>query len=534
MPQTVEQRGRSAAPGLAAGPLVLLDRKVCGRTPTGDPRRERQDLESSIGAAINAIQALAAKLDDEAAAVLEFQIAMLEDEALTTPAFESIAAGADAATAWSGAIMAQIRDYEAAEDDYFRARASDLKDLRDRVGRHLAGEADLVVPEGGVLAGEDVTPSRFLSVDWSRGGGVVLFAGSPSSHVAMLARSRGVPMVVGLGHVDLTGHESAIIDGDSGRVVLSPRADDWSAFAAARTIRETEAVRDADAAQKPARTADGVSVSVMINIAGPEDVDGLDPTTCDGIGLVRTEFLFHRGGGLPDEETQYRAYRRIVEWAAGRPVVLRTLDVGGDKPVEGLTIPGESNPFLGTRGIRLSLARPEIFRIQLRALARAAAHGNVKIMLPMVTIPDEIDAAATLLDQVVAELTSAGVACTRPPLGIMVEVPTVAIEPALFARAAFFSIGSNDLTQYVTASARDIAAVAALNDPGNPAVLSLIGRVIAAGRDLGRDVSLCGDMGGDPAYLPALIGAGLRSVSVAPPLVGRAKRAIASVSAGVT
>jgi phosphotransferase system enzyme I (PtsI) len=155
-------------------------------------------------------------------------------------------------------------------------------------------------------------------------------------------------------------------------------------------------------------------------------------------------------------------------------------------------------------------------------------------MLPMVTIPEEIDAAAKLLDQVVAELTAAGVACVRPPLGIMVEVPAVAIEPALFARAAFFSIGSNDLTQYVTASARDIAAVATLNDHGNPAVLSLIKRMVAAGRDLGRDVSLCGDMGGDPAYLPALIGAGLRSVSVAPPLVGRAKRAIALVSAGVS
>jgi phosphotransferase system enzyme I (PtsI) len=316
-------------------------------------------------------------------------------------------------------------------------------------------------------------------------------------------------------------------------VVLSPRDDDWTAFAAARAIRQSEAAQEAAAALRPARTADGVSVSVMINIAGPEDVDGLDPAICDGIGLVRTEFLFHRSGGLPDEETQYHAYRRILEWAAARPVVLRTLDAGGDKPVEGLTVPGESNPFLGTRGIRLSLARPEIFKVQLRALARAAAHGNARIMLPMVTVPGEIDAAATLLDEAVAELKSAGVACARPPLGIMVEVPAVAIEPELFARAAFFSIGSNDLTQYVTASARDVAAVAALNDPGHPAVLSLIRRVVAAGHDLGREVSLCGDIGGDPAYLPALIGAGLRSVSVAPPMVGRAKRAIASVTAGV-
>lgn len=289
---------------------------------------------------------------------------------------------------------------------------------------------------------------------------------------------------------------------------------------------------EATATMEPAVTRDGVAIKVMINVAEPEELDRLDPAICDGIGLVRTEFLFGRGSGLPDEETQYRAYRRFAEWAAPKPVVLRTLDAGGDKPVAGLTIEGESNPFLGTRGIRLSLARPEIFRVQLRAMARAATHGNVRVMLPMVTIPEEIDRAAALLDAAVAELESEGVPCVRPPLGIMVEVPAVAITPALFAKAAFFSIGSNDLTQYVTAAARDIAAVSSLNDPGHPAVINLIGQVVMAGAMLRIDVSLCGDMGGDPAHLPMLIAAGLRSVSVAPPLVGRAKRAIASIDAG--
>jgi phosphotransferase system enzyme I (PtsI) len=268
----------------------------------------------------------------------------------------------------------------------------------------------------------------------------------------------------------------------------------------------------------------------MINIAGPDELDALDPAVCDGIGLVRTEFLFH-GANLPDEETQYAAYARMVTWAGDRPVVLRTLDAGGDKPIDGLTVPGESNPFLGTRGIRLSLARPDIFRIQLRAMARAAALGDVRIMLPMVTVPEEIDRSAALLDTVVDELSLARVPCRRPPLGIMVEVPAVAVVPEVFASAAFFSIGSNDLTQYVTASARDISAVAALNDPGHPAVVGLIRNVVAEGARLQRNVSLCGDMGGEPKHLPALLAAGLRSVSVAPPLVGRAKRAIAAWSA---
>lgn len=527
MPQTVEHRGRAASPGLAAGPLVLLDRPRAVRRSKGDVARERADLAAAIAAAIAAIRTLAESAGGDAADILEFQVAMLEDETLTAPAFERIAAGGDCLAAWTETIAAQVADYESADDDYFRARAADLRDLRDEVARRLSGEADIALPEAAVLAGEDVTPSRFLAVDWSRGGGIALRAGSPSSHVAMLARARGVPMIVGLGAVDLAGHESAIVDADSGRVILSPQAADWQDFARARAVAAGHAGREAEAALRPARTRDGTPVSVLVNVAGPDELDGLDPAMCDGIGLVRTEFLFH-GAGIPDEETQYRAYRRIVEWAAPKPVTLRTLDAGGDKPIARLTIDGESNPFLGTRGIRLSLARPEVLRVQLRAMARAAAHGNARIMLPMVTVPDEIDRAAGLLDEAVAALAAAGVPHARPPLGIMVEVPAVAVVPEVFARAAFFSIGSNDLTQYVTASARDIAAVAALNDPGHPAVLALIARVVAAARGLGIDVSLCGDMGGDPVHIPALLSSGLRSLSVAPIQVGRAKTAIAA------
>jgi phosphoenolpyruvate-protein phosphotransferase (PTS system enzyme I) len=531
MKQTVERLGRPAAPGIAAGPLVFLDQPVARRRSTGDPARERHDLGAAIHAAIAAIRDLAEAVDGDGAAILDFQIAMLEDEALAAPANERIAAGTDAATAWNETVAAQIADYQAG-DDYFRARAADLRDLRDEVLRHLSGETAIHFPDGAVLAGEDVTPSCFLSVDWTRGGGIALFSGSPSSHVAMLARSRGVPMIVGIGPFDLSGHQTAIVDGDAGRLLLSPADSDWSAFKTARARAASLATAEAAIVNRPAATRDGIAMQVMINVAEPEELDRLDPAICDGIGLVRTEFLFGRNRGVPDEETQYRAYRRVAEWAAPKPVTLRTLDAGGDKPVAGLTIAGESNPFLGTRGIRLSLARPDVFGVQLRAMARAALHGNIKVMLPMVTVPDEIDRAAALLDAAVAELERAGVPCLRPPLGIMVEVPAVAIVPALFARAAFFSIGSNDLAQYVTAAARDIAAVSMLNDPGHPAVVSLIGQVITAGAKLSRDVSLCGDMGGDPKHLPMLIAAGLRSVSVAPPLVGRVKAAIAKLDAG--
>jgi phosphotransferase system enzyme I (PtsI) len=234
---------------------------------------------------------------------------------------------------------------------------------------------------------------------------------------------------------------------------------------------------------------------------------------------------------LPDEETQYRIYRRIAAWAKGKPVTIRTLDAGGDKPIEGLTLAGESNPFLGVRGIRLSLARPEIFRVQLRAIARAAVHGNVRIMLPMITEPNEIAAARGMLDQEVRSLIAAGMPAQRPMLGIMVEVPAAAIAIDIY-EAEFYSIGSNDLTQYVMAAGRDIDAVADLADASHPAVMRLIERVARHGRERKREVCLCGDIGGDPDIIPSLLRAGLRSVSVPPAAIGRAKAAIRTVDLG--
>jgi phosphotransferase system enzyme I (PtsI) len=267
-------------------------------------------------------------------------------------------------------------------------------------------------------------------------------------------------------------------------------------------------------------------VRVQVNIADPSDVDRIDIATCDGVGLMRTEFLF--GKTLPDEETQYRAYRKVLEWAGEKPVTIRTVDAGGDKPVPGFTVE-EGNPFLGLRGIRLSLARPDIFRIQIRALLRAAPHGNLKIMFPMIATSAEYESAAVLFAEERAALAARGIAQKMPPLGIMVEVPSVAIAPEAFTGVAFLSIGSNDLTQYVMAAARDNAAVAHLNSVRHPAVLRLIASVAAFGRETGIVVSLCGDAGGDPASIPSLLEAGLRDLSVAPAQLAMAKAAIADV-----
>jgi phosphotransferase system enzyme I (PtsI) len=267
---------------------------------------------------------------------------------------------------------------------------------------------------------------------------------------------------------------------------------------------------------------------ILLNIAAPEDLATIDPAMCDGIGLVRTEFLFEAAQGLPNEDTQYAVYRRIVEWADGRPVTIRTLDAGGDKPIPGLTVEGESNPFLGLRGIRLSLARPEVFRVQLRALLRAAVHGPLKVMLPMIAIPAEFDRAAGMLDTEFVALKAKEIACARPPLGIMVEVPAAALRAEDF-QASFYSIGSNDLTQYTMAAARDLSSVADLNDTGDPAVLSLIARIVEVGRRRGVEVSLCGDAAADTRLTTALLATGLTTFSVAPVAVARLKAAIAMV-----
>jgi phosphotransferase system enzyme I (PtsI) len=533
MPEA-RHRGRSAAPGFAAGRVVALRAAEGARRVGGDPAGEAAALRAAMAKAAAELTALAAGAADDAAGILGFQLALLEDDALSAPAFAAIVDGTPADVAWQDALDDEIAGYRSAEDETFRARAADLGDLRDRVLVQLNGaDGTAVAPPvapGSIVAAADLPPSRFLAIDWRAGGAVLLSEGSRNSHVAMLARARGVPMIVGLGIDPCRFAGEALVDATGGELVLDPAPATRAAFEARRRSHEIGAAETASRVGEPAVTADGVSVAVHINVAGPDELASLSPAICDGIGLVRTEFLF-AGEGLPDEQTQYRVYRRLTEWAAGKPVTIRTLDAGGDKPIAGLTAVGESNPFLGVRGIRLSLAHPEIFTVQLRALARAACHGALRIMLPMVTVPEELEAARALLDVTVAALKAAGVPATRPPVGIMVEVPAAALAVERFD-AAFFSIGSNDLTQYVTAAGRDIAAVADLANPLNPAVLRLIRMVAEHGRACGREVSLCGDAGGDPEAVGALLAAGLRSLSVAPAALAATKAAIGQIDLG--
>lgn len=511
--------GHCASPGLARGKVLVLAKKR-HQDEKLSPDKEKEKLSDALAKACAQLRQMMDRADKDAAAILEFQVELAGDESLTEDAFADISQGAGALEAWHKVMDDQLADYASDQDEYFKARGADLADLRDRVSRALTGAGEERIPDGSLVHAKDMAASEFLSCDWE-GGGVILAGGSVASHVAMLARARNVPMVVGVGsHPGLAGRD-CMVDAQQGVVVVEPGKEDLLLF---EKRKEELALRAGEAARhlhEQAKTAGGERVQVAINVASVEDTEGVDPNDTDGIGLARTEFLFK--SRLAGEQEQHASYLSLVKWAQGKPVTIRTLDAGGDKPIPGYTADGESNPFLGLRGLRLSLARPEVFAVQLKAILRAAEHGPVKVMLPMVTSASEFAAARELYGNVAKDL---GVS-DMPPLGMMVEVPAAAMMIESFD-ADFYSIGSNDLTQYVSACGRDVAGLDDLALESLPAVLELVAKVVEHGNATGKEVSLCGEMAGDPERTGDLLGCGLRSFSMASSRLGEIKAAIAN------
>jgi phosphotransferase system enzyme I (PtsI) len=524
-------RGRTASIGFAHGQFVRVNAGASNKRVAGSPVEEAEAFRNAVHAASRQIVELAGAAGGEAAQILEFQVALLEDEEFLDPVFTLIDDGIAADAAFSRIVDEQIADYNSAPDEYLQARSSDLADLRDRVLRILGGgeSRSLIVPQGAVVCADDLPPSRFLEIDWSGGGGLALLRGSPTSHVAMLARARGIPMVVQLGSV--SNASMALLDGEGATLELDPSAEQVGLFERRSEVHRKNRALARAILRRPTASWRGERIRLLINIQRVEDLDHADAQYADGIGLMRSEFLLDGHGGLPDERTQYEAYDAVLRWAGQRPVTIRTFDAGGDKPVPGFTPEREANPFLGLRGLRLCLSRPEIFNIQLRALARAAVRGNLKVMLPMVTAPAELETARKLFAETVQRLQAEGVAAKLPELGIMVEVPAAAMAIADF-KAAFFSIGSNDLAQYVLACDRSNGALASLMDPLHPAVMELIARTAEHGRRAGTPVSLCGDMASDPSCIPALLGCGLRELSVNASALAQIKQTIERLSGG--
>lgn len=533
--------GIPASPGIALGAARRLHPPDI-RVP--DHQAEDADAEWAVLAAALAgageevrrgRAAVAARGLEDEAGILDALALLLEDEEIRGPARRAVfEERQNAARAWSEAVEAAIAGYLTLEDEYLRARADDLAGLARQVLALLLGAPPAPELGGpGILVVPDLTPAETASLDPALVRGIAAAYGGATSHSAVLARSLGIPAVVGLGAPVLGVPEGAelILDGGAGHVLIQPAAGTVARYRALSSA-EGEAFRRASVrAREPARTRDGVRIEVAANIASPGDVPAALEAGADGVGLLRTEFLFLGRETLPGEDEQEAAYREVAEALGGRPLVVRILDVGGDKPLPYVPAAREANPFLGVRGIRLALARPELLSGQLRAILRVGADWPVAVMFPMVATVDEVRAAGAVLDGERARLEASGVRVPeRIPTGIMVEVPSAAlIAERLGPEVDFFSIGTNDLAQYTMAADRGNERLAALTDALHPAVLQLIGRVAEAGRAHGRWVGVCGEVAGDPVATPLLVGLGVTELSMSPRAIPAVKAAIRSL-----
>jgi phosphotransferase system enzyme I (PtsI) len=420
-----------------------------------------------------------------------------------------------------------------------RERVGDLTDVHIRVLSILLGlpdhdPVDLPAGANAILVTHDLTPSLTVQLDRKAIAAIATDAGTRTSHVAILARSLGLPAVVGLrtATTELHGGERIVLDGGTGMLAINPSDEEIAAYHERQREEEiAEAALDEMAALE-AITLDGVRVTLRANVDIPEEAEAAARSGAQGVGLMRTEFLVVGRASMPDEDEQYRAYRRVVEAFEGNPVVIRTFDIGGDKlPMGGF--PAEPNPFLGWRAIRMCLDQPEMFRTQLRALLRAAVHGDLRIMLPLIVSLDEVHAARRLLEEAAAELKAAGVPYRSDvPLGVMIETPAAAVASDTLAHDVdFFSIGTNDLVQYTLAVDRGAANLAPRFTPLHPAVLRLIKRTVDVAELGDIDVAVCGEMASQPLMAFALLGLGVRQMSVAPRSVPLVKRLVRGVTA---
>jgi phosphotransferase system enzyme I (PtsP) len=532
-------QGVPAATGLAIGKVVWLDPHIRLESipdrGVRDGAAEERVFRAAVAAAQHDLRSgtehLAGVLPDEVRALFDAYAMLLGSRSLVSDTIERIRAGNWAPGAWRETIASHARVFEQMEDPYLRARAEDIREIGQRVLLHLQSEveASRAYPQRCILVGEAIGVTEIAAAPEGCLAGIVSMRGSPLSHMAVLARALGIPAVVSLAPLPngrLEGREMAV-DGHQGRVYIEPSPTLVRVFQ--RRIREENALSErlVSIRDLPAETLDGVRVPLYANIGLASDSAVAAASGAEGIGLYRTEYDFLLGDAFPVEEEQFQRYRGVLEFFAPLPVTLRTLDVGGDKllpyfPAE------EDNPFLGCRGIRFSLDHPEIFLIQLRAMLRGnAGLDNLQVLFPMIGKVNELDEALGLLARAHRELLEEGQDAARPRVGVMIEVPAaVFLIGPLAQRVDFFSVGTNDLTQYMLAVDRNNALVVTPYDSLHPAVLNAIRQVIETAHLHGRPVSVCGEMAGDPAGALLLLGMGVDALSMSPPLLARVKLAI--------
>ncbi len=534
--------GIAASPGIGIGPVHIVDPEEIdvhdGDIGSEEVGREVERFRVAIGRSLEEVRALREKIALETgeaeAKILDAQVAILQDPEVTAQTLRAIEADRKpAAFCYRRILSAAAARLEESDGEYYRSRAVDVRDVRRRVLSHLGGVksrslAHLEVPS--LIVAADLPPSEMALLPRDKVLGFATDLGGRTSHTAIMARARGVPAVVGLREATRTGREGtlAVVDGGRGVVVFDPDPEVLADHH--RRQRRYAELKANLATLKDQRcvTSDGRAVGLRANLEVPEELPGILHNGAEGIGLYRTEFFYLARQSLPTEEAQFQAYRSIVEAMKPLPVVIRTLDVGGDKFASYLGTPIERNPFLGLRGIRLSLLREEIFCTQLRAILRATAYGNVMVMFPMVVGVEEFRAARALVERVRGELAKEGIPMAEQvPLGVMVETPASVFGiDLLAAEANFVSIGTNDLIQYTLAVDRGNAAIAAIYEPLHPAVLRAIHSVVEACGRTGIPVAVCGEMAGDPLYAVLLTGLGVSDLSVSPYLVPEIKTII--------
>ncbi len=530
--------GIPASPGIAIGEARLFRPIWPSVEPVDapDPEHEWRKLLLALDKTRQQITVTRDALQriESTASIFDAHLLFLDDHALQAPAQQAIyREHRDAATAWKKAVEEVAAEYRALDDAYLRARAADILDVGRQVLLNLLGSEKGAFPalEAPVIVvASDLSPSEIAHLDPSRVLAICTALGSANGHSAILARNLGIPTVVALGEeiLGIVDGTKLVVDGDRGDVWPSPSStlvDDYRRRAERARVAQAEVLAQSIA---PAKTRDGRPVKVLANVGSPGDSQAALEHGADGVGLLRTESLFLGRSCPPTEDEQYRIYCSIARTLPHGPLTIRTMDIGGDKTLPYVQFTAESNPFLGLRGIRLCLSDPDLFRPQLRAIARVAAEFPVKVMFPMITTLKEWEASQALFAEAREEVQNRGIVVpSRIEMGMMVEVPAVALCAAPFAASVdFFSIGTNDLTQYALATDRNNAKVATLADAFHPAVLQMIASVVDTAHEAGKCVSVCGELAGEPLAIPLLVGLGVDELSMNPRAIPQAKQII--------
>ncbi len=528
--------GVAGAPGMAIGPIYQFRRAaIVVQAPAVGALEEQARLEAALAEAREQLVALheqvSLRTGAAEAAIFYVHLEILDDPDLLDRVRAEIADQRSAAEAWQAAVDERATQLAGLSDALLAERATDVRDVGERVLRAMAGDAAQApaLPESPfILVANDLTPSETAALDPARVLGFCTAVGGPNAHTAILARALGLPAVVSAGArvLDLPNQTPVVLDGQTGTLTIAPDAAEIARARTEMQAFQSRRVAAAAAAGDPAITLDGHRVEIVANIASVEDARRAGASGAEGVGLLRTEFLFLERTEAPTEDEQFAIYRDIALALDGRPVIVRTLDIGGDKPLPYLDLPAEENPFLGERGIRLCLAHPELLKQQLRAILRAAAFGPLRIMFPMIADIAEVRAVRAMVDALRAELHAPAV-----EVGIMVEVPSAAVMADLLAHEVdFFSIGTNDLTQYTLAIDRTHPKLAPQADGLHPAVLRLIERTVQGAHAAGKWVGVCGELGADAQAVPILVGLGVDELSISVPAIPLVKDQIRSLT----